>query len=186
MDYRGIVLGLLARQPMSGYDIKRCFEGFDWLIHGPSLGSLYPALHALLEDGCLTMEVVEGERALSRKVYSITEAGRQALETWIGESTDTNTSLKTFLMHLMVADCLSPEALLAHLRWRRSQVADHQVELGQAGEEGSYGGGLERLALDYGQVLAAAEMAWLDRKLAVCSSLCEPAVEMGTLHSHRR
>jgi PadR family transcriptional regulator AphA len=177
MNYRGVVLGLLARQPMSGYDIKRCFEGFGWLIHGPSLGSLYPALRSLHEDGYLTMQVVEGERGLSRKVYSITRAGRQVLEKWIGESTETDTSLKTFLMHLMVAESLSPEALLARLRWRRSQVADHQVELGQVGEEGSSGGGLERLALEYGQILAAAEMAWLDRKLVACRSLCKSAGE---------
>jgi DNA-binding PadR family transcriptional regulator len=176
MNYRGVVLGLLARQPMSGYDIKRCFEGFGWLIHGPSLGSLYPALRALHEDGYLTMEVVEGERGLSRKVYSITQVGRKVLEKWMGES-EADTSLKTFLMHLMVADSLSPEDLLAYLEWRRSQVADHQVELEQSREDESCDEDLERLALEYGQILAAAEMAWLDRKLAVCRSLCGSAVE---------
>jgi DNA-binding PadR family transcriptional regulator len=54
---------------MSGYDIKRCFGNFGWLIHSPSFGSLYPALHALQKDGCLTMQVLEGESGLSRKVY---------------------------------------------------------------------------------------------------------------------
>ena len=86
MNYRYFVLGLLAQQSMSGYDIKRCFESFGWLIRSPSFGSLYPALHALQEDGCLTMQVVEGESGLSRKVYTITEVGQQALEKWIHES----------------------------------------------------------------------------------------------------
>ena len=179
MNYRYFVLGLLAQQSMSGYDIKRCFESFGWLIRSPSFGSLYPALHALQEDGCLTMQVVEGESGLSRKVYTITEVGQQALEKWIHESMEADTSLKTFLMHLMVADSLSRDALLTHLEQRRLQLADYQTALKQAGEETSNGGVLgDRLALDYGRVLAAAETVWLDRKLAqLYRPSCESTVE---------
>lgn len=175
MNYRHFVLGLLAQQPMSGYDIKCCFESFGWLIHGPSFGSLYPVLHALQEDGYLTMQVIEGESGLSRKVYTITEAGRQALDKWIDESLETEKSLKTFLMHLMVADNLSREALLNHLEQRRSQVADYQTALNRIdkarGGDGDLG---EQLALDYGRILATAETIWLDRKLA---QLCRPPHE---------
>jgi PadR family transcriptional regulator, regulatory protein AphA len=175
MNYRCFVLGLLARQPMSGYDIKRCFESFGWLIHSPSFGSLYPALHALQEDGCLTMQVAEGESGLSRKVYTITESGRQALEKWGHESAEADTSLKTFLMHLMVADTLSCEALLTHLEQRRSQLSDYQTALKQAGDATGDNGDLgEQLALDYGRVMAAAETVWLERKLA---QLCPPPRE---------
>jgi DNA-binding PadR family transcriptional regulator len=179
MNYRYFVLGLLARRPMSGYDIKCCFENFGWLIHGPSFGSLYPTLHTLLEDGNLTVEVIEGESGLSRKVYTITEAGRQALEKWIEDSMDTDTCLKTFLMRLMVADSLSREDLLTHLEQRRSQVADYQTDLERIRDEVGNGKDLgEHLALDYGRVLAAAEAIWLDRKLAqLCQPSREPAVE---------
>lgn len=179
MNYQHFVLGLLAQQPMSGYDIKRCFGIFGWLIHSPSFGSLYPALHALQKDGCLTMQVLEGESGLSRKVYTITETGRQALEKWIEESMEADISLKTFLMHLMVADNLSSETLLTHLERRRSQLADYQTALKQADESTGDNGDLgERLALDYGRVLAAAETVWLDRKLAqLCRPSCKSAVE---------
>jgi DNA-binding PadR family transcriptional regulator len=180
MNYRYFVLGLLARQPMSGYDIKCCFENFGWLIHGPSFGSLYPTLHTLLEDGNLTVEVIEGDSGLSRKVYTITEAGRQDLKKWVEESMDDDTCLKTFLMRLMVADNLSREALLTHLEQRRSQVADYQTDLEQIGDEAAGNGKElgEHLALDYGRVLAAAETVWLDRKLAqLCQPSREPTVE---------
>jgi PadR family transcriptional regulator AphA len=185
MHYRYFVLGLLAQQPMSGYDVKRCFESFGWLIHSPSFGSLYPALHALLEDEYLTMQVVEGESGLSRKVYSITEAGQQVLEEWMDESMETDTSLKTFLMRLMVADNLSREDLLAHLEQRRSQLADYQAALEQVGKEAGNGKDLgERLALDYGRVLAAAETVWLDSKLdQLCPSSSESTVEATTPQS---
>jgi DNA-binding PadR family transcriptional regulator len=182
MHYRYFVLGLLAQRPMSGYDIKCCFESFGWLIHGPSFGSLYPMLHALLEEEHLTVEVTEGESGLSRKVYTITEEGRQSLEKWIDESLETEKSLKTFLMHLMVADNLSREALLTYLKRRRSQVADYQTTLKQIGETTGGNGDLgERLAIDYGRVLAAAETVWLDRKLDQLRQLArESAVEATT------
>ena len=175
MNYRYFVLGLLAQRPMSGYDIKCCFESFGWLIHGPSFGSLYPMLHTLLEQEYLTVEVIEGESGLSRKVYTITEIGRQAFDKWIDESLEADKSLKTFLMHLMVADNLSRETLLTHLEQRRLQVADYQTTLKRVGEVGNGDGDLgEWLALDYGRVLAAAETIWLERKLA---QLCRPPCE---------
>ncbi len=57
-----------------------------WLMeelarHGYEIspGTLYPTLHALAEEGYLTMEarVVEGR---VRKYYTLTDAGREALE----------------------------------------------------------------------------------------------------------
>ncbi|MFL7795217.1 MAG: PadR family transcriptional regulator [Anaerolineae bacterium] len=179
MNYRYFVLGLLAQRPMSGYDIKCFFESFGWLIHGPSLGSLYPMLHALQADGCLTMQVTEGESGLLRKVYMVTEVGQQAFKTWVDESIETDKSLKTFLMHLMVADNLSRETLLTHLEQRRSQLADYQTALEQANEQtGDNGDFQDPLALDYGRVMAEAETVWLNHKLAqLCQSPCESAVE---------
>jgi DNA-binding PadR family transcriptional regulator len=51
-----LILGLLAQQPMSGYDIKRFLKSLSWLIDSPSFGSIYPTLRALREDDLVTME----------------------------------------------------------------------------------------------------------------------------------
>ena len=92
---------------------------------------------------------------------------------------EADTSLKTFLMHLMVAGNLSREALLTHLEQRRSQLADYQTTLKQVGEAANDDRVLgERLALDYGRVMAAAETVWLDHKLAqLCRPPCELTIE---------
>jgi len=58
VSIRHFILGLLNRQRMSGYDIRRFLKSLSWLIDSPSPGSLYPALHILLEDGLVTVEVV--------------------------------------------------------------------------------------------------------------------------------
>ncbi|RLC67787.1 MAG: hypothetical protein DRI48_01365 [Chloroflexi bacterium] len=166
MNFRYFVLGLLAQQPMSGYDIKRFLESLDWLIGSPSFGSVYPALHALLEEKLVTVNAVQNEDKPPRKVYSITEAGRRALEEWIVQSMEPGGSLKDFLMRLMLASNLSPTGLIGYLRQRRSQVADHCADLERvAGAQDEAIGLGQRLAFDYGLAAATAELDWLDRTL---------------------
>lgn len=167
MSIRYFILGLLTRQPMSGYDIKRCLEDFEWLISSPSFGTLYPALHMLLEDGLVSMDLVPNEGRPPRKVYSVTLAGRQALQGWVDESLEDDLSLKSFLMRLMLAENLSQAELVDCLQQRRSQVALHQRCLEEDPPEGEEGGAdLGRhLAQGYGRSIAAAELAWLDRAI---------------------
>jgi PadR family transcriptional regulator AphA len=181
---RHFTLGLLTRQPMSGYDIKRFFESLSWLIDVPSLGSLYPSLHALLRDGLVTVEVVANQDRPSRKIYSITEAGEEALRTWLNQPSGSNASLKKFVMRLALAGQLSQVGLLAHLEQRRAHVAAQKVTLEQAigAEDGVTDLG-ERLMLDYGLSLAAAELAWLDSTL---NRLSRPSLSVEAAESEKR
>lgn len=164
---RHFILGLLARQPMCGYDIKRFLKSLSWLIDSPSFGSLYPALHALLESGLVTVEVIPRQDKPPRKIYSITEAGRQGLQEWMEQPVAPGASLKAFLMRLILASNLSHAGLLAHLQQRRAEVAAHQLALRQVNEVLDEGADLgERLAFDYVLAVATVELAWLDRTLA--------------------
>jgi PadR family transcriptional regulator AphA len=164
---RLFVLGLLTKQPMSGYDIKRFLKSLSWLIDVPSLGSLYPSLHALLKDGFVTMEVAASQDRPPRKIYSITEAGREALQKWLDQPSESDASLKKFIMRLALAGQLSRVGLLAHLEQRRARVTAQKMALEQAIEVESKNADLEeRLMLDYGLSLAVAELAWLNSTLA--------------------
>ena len=84
--------------------------------------------------------------------------------------------MKAFLMRLILAGNLSHDGLVAHLEQRRTQVAAHQAALDQTAtvmdESMDLG---ERLALDYGLAVAAAELAWLDGMLAQLSQGPLPA-----------
>ena len=170
VSIRHFILGLLNRQPMSGYDIKSFLKSLSWLIDSPSFGSLYPALHALLENGLVTVEVVSRQDKPPRKIYSITESGRQVLQEWLGQPIGSGVSLKAFLMHLVLASNLSQAGLVAYLEQRRTQVAAHQLDLEQTARVMDEGMDLgERLVLEYGLAVAAAELDWLDSTLAQLS-----------------
>jgi DNA-binding PadR family transcriptional regulator len=149
---------------MSGYDIKGALEDLSWLINTPSFGNIYSTLHALLDDGQVTVETVPQQGKPTRKVYSVTEAGKRVLQEWATRSVTTGVSLKAFAMCLILADVFSHDTLIAHLRQRRDQVIAHHTSLEEtvkALDQASR----RQLAAEYGFVLATAELAWLDNTL---------------------
>ncbi|MEZ2388110.1 PadR family transcriptional regulator [bacterium RCC_150] len=71
-EVRTAVLALLAERPMHGYQVIHEIEersGGNWK---PSAGSVYPTLQLLADEGLITAEESNG-----RKIYSLTEAGRE-------------------------------------------------------------------------------------------------------------
>jgi DNA-binding PadR family transcriptional regulator len=163
INIRQLILGFLTQQPMSGYDIKRFLKGLSWLIDSPSFGSLYPALHTLLKDGHVTVEIVPQQDKPRRKIYTITDKGSETLQDWIDQPAASGVSLKAFLMRLILAGNLSEAHLTAQLKQRRTQVSAHLQRTADALQK-DVGPG-ERLALDYGLAVANAELAWLDNVL---------------------
>ncbi len=163
VNLRHLVLGLLTKKALTGYDIKVFLESFSWLIGSPSCGSLYPTLHALRDDKLVTQEVES-----SRKIYSITATGRQELKKWTAQPLTQETSLKTFLMHLILSTNYSHAALTTYLRQRQTQIRAQRDVLqeillvNQAAEEVKP----EPLALEYGLFMATQELEWLESVLA--------------------
>lgn len=77
MSTRTVILGLLRRGPLHGYELKRIIEREmgDWA--DIAFGSIYFALEKLSEEGFVTAQVKDGEgHRPSRIEYTITESGR--------------------------------------------------------------------------------------------------------------
>ena len=167
MSLYDLLLGLLNQKPMSGYDIKRYLKSLSWLIGSPSTGALYPALHSLQGDGLVIAQGATSPGRPPRKVYSITEAGKIALQEWAGQPVMTDLPLKAFIMRLILAGYWSGIRLRAQLQQRRTEVATHQDALQRSLQTLDPGDDLGQcLALDYGLAVAGAELAWLDSTLA--------------------
>jgi DNA-binding PadR family transcriptional regulator len=79
MDVRTICLGILTRGDATGYEIKKLFEedGYQHFVEA-SFGSIYPALSRLTEEGLVSVREEAQKKRPDRKVYSITEKGREA------------------------------------------------------------------------------------------------------------
>jgi DNA-binding PadR family transcriptional regulator len=83
LSIKHAMLGLLTEGPLHGYGLKSAYEAD--LVPGASLniGQVYPALDRLQAEGYVTVEVVSQTERPDRKVYTLTEAGRQELESWL-------------------------------------------------------------------------------------------------------
>ena len=77
MDVRTICLGLLTRGEATGYEIKKQFEDFQHFGEA-SFGSIYPALGRLTDEGLVEVREEPQSRRPDRKVYSITQRGRDS------------------------------------------------------------------------------------------------------------
>jgi PadR family transcriptional regulator, regulatory protein AphA len=163
VNIRHIILGLLARQVMTGYDIRSLFNGLSWLIEAPSYGSLYPMLHTLLEEGLVTVSMEPGRGRSLRKLYHITDLGQEVLQAALQSPELPERSTRAFARQLILADRLSPGDLQAHLARRRGQLEGYLQRLESGVAEQDLG---QQLIHDYGSTLARAELAWLNTRLS--------------------
>ncbi len=77
------LLKLLDESPRHGYEVIRLLQDRFMGVYAPSPGTIYPRLARLEEDGLVTHEEVDG-----KKVYSITDKGREEIKSRLGDLAD--------------------------------------------------------------------------------------------------
>lgn len=164
-----VVLGLLAEEPMYGYDLLERFRARSmgsWVEVGRA--SVYQALRRLEERGLASGRQQEGSAGPDRHVYRITAAGRARLRAGLRERTvgarpyETDAALALGFAHLVTLD-ESRRAVArretALREWRRSLGAERErVERAEGP-----GRALALRMLDLQDALAQAEQRWLER-----------------------
>jgi DNA-binding PadR family transcriptional regulator len=86
------LLKLLDEAPRHGYEVIRLLQDRFMGIYAPSPGTIYPRLARLEEDGLVTHEEVDG-----KKVYSITDKGREEIRARLGDLADLEDELSESL-----------------------------------------------------------------------------------------
>ena len=111
MDVKTVCLGMLTDGPASGYDLKKEFESTFAHFFAACYGSIYPALSRLSEDGLLTCEEIPQDGKPDRKVYRITDEGRQVLLDALKNTRPCHKVRSEFLVLLYFAQLVPPERL---------------------------------------------------------------------------
>ncbi len=75
-----LILTLLDRQPMYGYEMIKEIENSSGGVFSFKEGTLYPILHTLEADGYVQSYWSEQPGQRKRKYYSITDTGRAQLK----------------------------------------------------------------------------------------------------------
>ena len=79
------ILASIAHEPKSGYDLAKWFDRVASHFCPAGYSSVYPALSSFESEGLVEYETVPSEKGPDRKVYSITEKGKEVLLRWARE-----------------------------------------------------------------------------------------------------
>ena len=109
MDVKTVCLGMLTDGPASGYDMKKCFESTFGHFFAAGYGSIYPALATLARNGLVELEEIPQEGKPDRKVYSITDKGREALAEGLSNPRPTHKVRSEFLAMMCFAHLMKEE-----------------------------------------------------------------------------
>ena len=112
-DY--VILGLLAEQPLSGYQIKKIVDIRFKFFWSESFGQIFPALKALAVAGLAEELKQEHKDGRAAKQYQITPAGREALVLWLRQPVEKESLRLEILLKTYFSNYTSPSVMLSHL-----------------------------------------------------------------------
>ncbi len=141
MDVRTICLGILTREDATGYEIKKLFEDgrFRYFVEA-SYGSIYPALSRLTEEGLVSVRAEAQAKRPERKIYTITEKGRQAFTDALAAQLPEDRYRSPFLFAMMFCDFLSDDRLQAmidtYIAGAEARLAQLKSDCGQGASPG--------------------------------------------------
>jgi DNA-binding PadR family transcriptional regulator len=79
-DLRLLLLALIGEKPRHGYDLIKAVEERFAGAYAPSPGAVYPTLTMLEEQDLIRAEAVNENTGGSKKLFAITDEGRQFLK----------------------------------------------------------------------------------------------------------
>ncbi|MCW3995219.1 MAG: PadR family transcriptional regulator [Candidatus Bathyarchaeota archaeon] len=166
-----VLLGLLSRRPLTGYDIKKTVETRLDYVWDLSNGQIYPTLKTMEKEGLITKKVETRENGPIRKIYSITKKGFEELTDWLNQPAHPEINRYEILLKLMFGEHADPETNSKHIqdfKRRNTQLyeAMSQFERNLDGmpvqtEEAFY----VRLAVLLGKSISKASIDWAEKAI---------------------
>ncbi|MCP4139888.1 MAG: PadR family transcriptional regulator [Chloroflexi bacterium] len=121
------LLGFLNYSTYSGYDLKQLMDVSTSNFWHAKQSQIYTTLKKLEKDGIVISHIEPQESRPNRRVYEITESGKEDLRNWISQPMTTIESRKeTLLLKLFFSSQLDPQSVLTELRLQQNL---HQAEL---------------------------------------------------------
>jgi PadR family transcriptional regulator, regulatory protein AphA len=166
MNVKTLCLGILLKQEASGYEIKKEIEEglFSHFIDA-SFGSIYPALTQLNADGLVTLRAEEQTSRPDKKVYAITDAGRESLAKSIAVVPARDKYKSEFLFEMLFQEFLPPDFKRLAIEKQLTDLREDMKRITECREQGCMTEG-STFVTDYGEAVLGAAIKFLEVKLA--------------------
>lgn len=161
-------LGMLQQEPLHGYRLKQRLELFLSSCMSVNYGAIYPLLKRLEERGHIQVMLEEsGDAGASRKIYAITDAGKERWrekmlehpqESWVK-------SRARFLIKYFFFGYLEPAERIKLIENRLRVCRQRQVYLDSQELENLVTDVFQMATWERAKVMLESEMEWLNQCL---------------------
>lgn len=164
MALDALILGLLDLKPMTGYDLKKTFDGTVAHFWSADQAQIYRTLARLERDGLVAVRVIPQPGKPDRREHRLTDEGRASLAAWLRSPLPDEKPREPFLGRLFLVgrenDPDLVRALLAERRDAARRVLATLEDIPVA--DGDLSARLRSATLRKGILEVQAELTWLD------------------------
>lgn len=174
-----ILLGFLNYGSMSGYDLKTMMDQSTMHFWHAYHSQIYTTLRKLEDDGAVQSETTDDDEGrLNRRVYTLTDAGRADLLSWLAQPLEELPQVKEeLLLKLFFSAQRDKESLLDELHYQRrlhaqkqtyyrQLDADHLAKAMGAPPQMSRDAQFWTMTLEFGKSYEDMYLHWLDGVIA--------------------
>jgi DNA-binding PadR family transcriptional regulator len=129
MSLPHIILGMLRKGPKSGYDLKKELDAVINYFWEADISRIYRSLNNMKKKNWVDFETIIQEDSPNKKMYSLTEPGRQELQRWLLDPDHSTGSHNPFLAQLHFSDAIPVEAQLHIMEEHLSDLREELAEL---------------------------------------------------------
>jgi len=115
MSLRFALLGLLAVEPASGYDLKRAINRSTYFIWNATGPQIYNTLHKLRDEGYLTSEAMAQRGKPDKQIHTITANGQAALKEFMSEPIRASVTRDEVLLRIFFGNFASKKSIKREL-----------------------------------------------------------------------
>ena len=164
------LLGLINYRDMTGYEIMEFFRNSLNYFWNAQTSQIYRELQTLEKNGWATSQVLAQQGKPDKRIYSITEAGKEELSKWLHQNEFKPRNYPVMLKAFFLGE-LTPEENLIYFEQYRAFCVEKLEELNKPADiinsvEETYMGQKRPLywtmTLDYGVRETQMQIAWCD------------------------
>lgn len=121
------IMAGLENSPKTGYELTKGFQGSIGFFWNATHQQIYRELEKIHNLGWTTVHIEPQAGKPDRKIYSLTEIGRDELRRWIESPTDEGASRDPLLVKLFVGHIADTQKLIADLE-HKQQAHEKQLK----------------------------------------------------------
>jgi DNA-binding PadR family transcriptional regulator len=119
MSLAHAILVLLTDCPQSGYDLAKQFDGSVGFFWQASHQQIYRELGKLEAQQWVEVEAIAQASRPDKKLYHVTELGKQQLIDWMGQPSNPSPTREALLVKIFAGNLIPRDVILQELAQRR-------------------------------------------------------------------